>query len=178
MIYARSGSEVMQSRTLVTSPGSGLQHWGAQFFGPRYVTTETSSAPQALMTDMSPDETILAHFLGVSQFQVFAGGAGKMARHDVKGLVVQFKDHHTAYGPVVAGAQGLRFFPGTNQWVHEDRGRRLTTCGRSLAPRIGSCALRICPTVCIPRSACRRCQSTWAGRRAASGAASRRCCSS
>ena len=89
MIYARSGSEVMQSRTLVTSPGSGLQHWGAQFFGPRYVTTETSSAPQALMTDMSPDETILAHFHGVSQFQVFAGGAGKMARHDVNGIVVQ-----------------------------------------------------------------------------------------
>ena len=110
MIYARSGSEVMQSRTLVTSPGSGLQHWGAQFFGPRYVTTETSSAPQALMTDMSPDETILAHFHGVSQFQVFGGGAGKMARHNVNGIVVQFKDHHTAYGPVVAGAQGLRFF--------------------------------------------------------------------
>lgn len=110
MIYAKSGSEVMQRRSLVTSPGSGRQHWGAQFFGPRYVTTETSSAPQALMTDMSPDETILAHFHGVSQFQVFAGGAGKMGRHDLNGIVVQFKDHHTAYGPVVAGVQGLRFF--------------------------------------------------------------------
>jgi len=110
MIYAMNGSRVMDSRTLVTSPGSGLQHWGAQFFGPRYATTETSSAPQALMTDMSPNETILAHFHGTPQFQVFAGGAGKMGRHDVQPLVVQFKDHHTAYGPVIAGPQGLRFF--------------------------------------------------------------------
>ena len=110
MVYAMNGTTVLNSRKLVTSPGSGLQHWGAQFFGPRYATTETSSAPQSLMTDMSPNETILPHFHGTTQFQVFTAGAGKMGRHDVQPLVVQFKDHHTAYGPVVAGPQGLRFF--------------------------------------------------------------------
>jgi hypothetical protein len=63
------------------------------------------------MSDMNANETIVPHFHGTSQFQLFAAGSGTIGkRGDVlQPLTVQFKDHHTAYGPVVAGPQGLSF---------------------------------------------------------------------
>jgi hypothetical protein len=109
MIYAQSGARVLENLQTVISPGSGIQHWGSSYFGPRYSTQEVSTAPQALLTEMSPDETILPHFHGVTQFQLFPAGSGKMAKNDVAPLMVQYKDHHTAYGPVVAGPHGLTF---------------------------------------------------------------------
>ncbi len=109
MIYAQSGARVLENLQSVTSPGTGIQHWGSSYFGPRYSTQEVSSAPQALLTEMSPGETILPHFHGVTQFQIFPAGAGRMAKNDVEPLMLQYKDHHTAYGPVVAGAHGLTF---------------------------------------------------------------------
>ena len=110
MIYCVNGSEALKKRHLVTSRGTGESHWSAEYIGPRDTSKETSMAPHALVTDMSPNETILPHFHGMAQFQIFSGGSGKMGRDDVRPLVVQFKDHHTAYGPVVAGPQGLTFF--------------------------------------------------------------------
>ncbi len=108
MIYTKNGSAT--TRQAVSSRGTGMTHWSAEYFGPRDTTTAAARGVHALVTDMAPDETILPHFHGTAQFQIFTGGCGKMARHDVQPLVVQFKDHHTAYGPVVAGAQGLTFF--------------------------------------------------------------------
>lgn len=110
MIYAMNGTQALQNMQVVISRGTGQQHWGAQFFGPRYTTEEGTQAPHSLVTEMSPNETILPHFHGVAQFQIFSGGSGKMGRNDVQPLIVQFKDHHTAYGPVIAGPQGLTFF--------------------------------------------------------------------
>ena len=42
---------------------------------------------------------------------MFAGGSGTIgkARDELRPLVVQYKDRHTAYGPEIAGAQGLSF---------------------------------------------------------------------
>jgi len=114
MIYSINGAIALQRRQQVTSRGTGLVHWSAEFFGPRDTTmpatAEGAMTPHALVTDMSPDEIILAHFHGVAQFQIFSGGTGRMGRDEVRPLVVQFKDHHTAYGPVVAGPLGLTFF--------------------------------------------------------------------
>ncbi|UUZ77247.1 hypothetical protein LP414_08105 [Polaromonas sp. P1(28)-13] len=44
-------------------------------------------------------------------FQLFIAGYGTIgAKAQVlKPLTVQFKDHHTAYGPIVAGPQGISF---------------------------------------------------------------------
>jgi len=109
MIYAQSGARVLENLQAVNSPGTGIQHWGSSYFGPRYSTQEVSSAPQALLTEMSAGETILPHFHGVTQFQIFPAGSGKMAKADVQPLMVQYKDHHTAYGPVIAGPLGLTF---------------------------------------------------------------------
>jgi hypothetical protein len=110
MIYTRSGSDALAQRDVVVSPGTGNQHWGTVFFGPR-VSSGTGVGPQATMSDLNPNETIVPHFHGVTMFQLFVAGSGTIGaqRKVLEPLTVQFKDHHTAYGPVVAGPQGLSF---------------------------------------------------------------------
>lgn len=112
MIHIKDGTEVLDNLNAVISPGTGIEHWGASYFGPRYSTAEVSSgrqAPQALMTQMAANETILPHFHGVAQFQIFPSGAGVMGKTEVRPLMLQYKDHHSAYGPLVAGPHGLTF---------------------------------------------------------------------
>lgn len=109
MIHAKDGTEVIESLQTVKSPGTGIEHWGASYFGPRYSTVAVSSSPQALMTQMCANETILPHFHGNTQFQIFPSGSGVMGKGQVQPLMLQYKDHHTAYGPLVAGAHGLTF---------------------------------------------------------------------
>lgn len=109
MIHARNGTEVLDTLKPVVSPGSGIEHWGSSYFGPRYSTQEISAGPQALMTQMCANETILPHFHGVAQFQIFPSGSGVMGKTDVRPLSLQYKDHHSAYGPLLAGPHGLTF---------------------------------------------------------------------
>jgi hypothetical protein len=112
MIHTKDGVEVLDNLQPVNSPGTGIEHWGASYFGPRYSTAEPAAAraePQALMTQMSPNETILPHFHGLAQFQIFPSGAGMMAKTEVRPLMLQYKDHHSAYGPLIAGPHGLTF---------------------------------------------------------------------
>jgi hypothetical protein len=109
MIHAMNGMQVLDNLQAVTSPGSGVQHWGSSYFGPRYSTVESGRSPQALLTEMSANETILPHFHGVIQFQIFPAGSGTMGRNEIQPLMVQYKDRHTAYGPLVAGPNGCTF---------------------------------------------------------------------
>ena len=44
------GDQVPEKR-LVPSPGTGVEHWGTEFFGPRYAR-EPAPGPQAVMTEM------------------------------------------------------------------------------------------------------------------------------
>lgn len=109
MIHAKDGREVLENLKPVNSPGTGIEHWGASYFGPRYSTAESSAGPQALMTQMCAAETILPHFHGVAQFQIFPSGSGMMGKTEVRPLSLQYKDHHSAYGPLLAGPHGLTF---------------------------------------------------------------------
>jgi len=110
MIYTRNGSDALAKRDIVISPGTGNQHWGTVFFGPR-VSSSDAPGPQATMSDLNANETIVPHFHGVTMFQLFVAGSGTIGSRgqELKPLTVQFKDHHTAYGPIVAGPQGLSF---------------------------------------------------------------------
>ncbi len=110
MIYTKSSVDALAKLEVIHSPGTGIQHWGTEFFGPRSSTT-VAPGPQATMSELSPGESLVPHFHCVTQFQLFAGGSGTIgkANQPLQPLVVQYKDHHTAYGPVVAGPQGLTF---------------------------------------------------------------------
>lgn len=110
MIYARSGADALAERYEVISPGTGKQHWGTTFFGPR-TSTQRAPGPQATMSELQAHEAIKPHFHGVTMFQLFVAGSGTIGNRGqaLLPLTVQFKDHHTAYGPVTAGPQGLSF---------------------------------------------------------------------
>ncbi|MDA0239236.1 MAG: hypothetical protein O3A84_04295 [Proteobacteria bacterium] len=110
MIYARSGAEALAERDTVISPGTGIEHWGTVFFGPRTSTTR-APGPQATMSELQAHEALKPHFHGVSMFQLFIAGYGTLGNRgqELKPLTIQFKDCHTTYGPVTAGPQGLSF---------------------------------------------------------------------
>ena len=110
MIHTRSGADALAERDVVISPGTGNQHWGTVFFGPRS-SSGYAPGPQATMSDLNANETIVPHFHGVTMFQLFIAGSGTIGSRGqvLEPLTVQFKDHHTAYGPVTAGPQGLSF---------------------------------------------------------------------
>ena len=110
MIYTRSGADALAKRDVVISPGTGNKHWGTVFFGPRS-SSGYAPGPQATMSDLNANEAIVPHFHGVTMFQLFVAGYGTIGSRGqvLEPLTVQFKDHHTAYGPVTAGPQGLSF---------------------------------------------------------------------
>lgn len=110
MIYTKSGAEALAQRTVVVSPGTGNQHWGTVFFGQR-VSKADGVGPQATMSELRSHESVVPHFHGVTMFQLFIAGFGTIGNRGqvLKPLTVQFKDHHTAYGPIVAGPQGISF---------------------------------------------------------------------
>jgi hypothetical protein len=110
MIYTRSGADALSERDTVISPGTGIEHWGTVFFGPR-TSTERAPGPQATMSEMQAGESLMPHFHGVTMFQLFVAGSGTIGNRgqQLKPLTIQFKDHHTTYGPVTAGPQGLSF---------------------------------------------------------------------
>lgn len=110
MIYTRNGADAMQTLHAINSPGTGLVHWAAEFIGPR-TSRSHAPGPQATMSDLAPNETVIPHFHGTTQFQLFPAGSGTIGKKAevIQPLTVQFKDHHTAYGPVCAGPHGLSF---------------------------------------------------------------------
>jgi hypothetical protein len=144
MIYTRSGPDALAQRSEVVSPGTGNKHWGTVFFGPRS-SNELAPGPQATMSDLNAHEAIVPHFHGVTMFQLFVAGYGTIGSRGqvLEPLTVQFKDHHTAYGPVTAGPQGLSFValrmytgnseptylgkPGAREKLQPSRRRNLTS---------------------------------------------------
>lgn len=110
MIHVRNGNEALESQFVHKSLGTGREHWAAKYFGPR-TSRDNASGPQATLSDMGPNETITPHFHGVTQFQLFPAGSGTIGKDKspLVPLTVQYKDHHTAYGPVVSGPNGMCF---------------------------------------------------------------------
>lgn len=111
MIYTKSGREVLEGRYVRKSAETGKQHWLSDIFGPRH-SYGHAPGPQALMSEQEPNETIHPHFHGTAQFQLFPAGSGTIGRKNdpLQSLMVQFKDHHTAYGPLISGPNGMTFF--------------------------------------------------------------------
>jgi hypothetical protein len=127
MIYTRSGADAIANRSVIVSPGTGNQHWGTTFFGPRS-SDGFAPGPQATMSELNAHEAVVSHFHGVTMFQLFIAGSGTIGNRgqSITPLTVQFKDHHTAYGPITAGPHGLSFvalrmYTGNSQPVYLDK---------------------------------------------------------
>ncbi len=63
----------------------------------------------AFRVEMGADAVTKPHFHEVDQYQVFLAGRGRFGRHDIATLGVHYADHHSAYGPIVAGASGFAY---------------------------------------------------------------------
>jgi hypothetical protein len=73
-------------------------------------TTSDESVAQAFIVHLlSPGGVLAPHYHDVDQYQVVVRGDGHIGRHGVRTGSVHYTDHHTTYGPIVAGEHGLAF---------------------------------------------------------------------
>lgn len=64
--------------------------------------------PHAFLVEQSPEVALPPHFHLTDQFQVVLAGSGMLGRsHALEPLTVHYSRAKTAYGPIVAGSQGL-----------------------------------------------------------------------
>ncbi len=61
------------------------------------------------LVEQDPLSTLDAHFHYVNQFQVVVSGSGRIGRHDVRPITVQYAGAYTSYGPLQAGPEGLGY---------------------------------------------------------------------
>jgi hypothetical protein len=83
------------------------QGWKVNLFGQN--SDVPARQPQAFRVDMNAGMVLDTHLHVVDQFQVFIAGSGKIGRDKADMVMVHYADHHTAYGPLVAGAQGMSY---------------------------------------------------------------------
>jgi hypothetical protein len=64
---------------------------------------------QAFRIDLNAHQKLDSHFHIVDQFQVFIAGSGTIGRDTAHMITAHYADHHTGYGPLIAGPQGLSY---------------------------------------------------------------------
>ncbi len=64
---------------------------------------------QAFRVDMNAGQVLDSHFHIVDQFQIFIAGSGSIGRDRTDVVTAHYADHHTGYGPLVAGPQGMSY---------------------------------------------------------------------
>ncbi|MCI5078267.1 hypothetical protein [Oricola sp.] len=81
--------------------------WKVNLFG------QNSDVPakdlQAFRIDMSANMQLDSHFHIVDQFQIFIAGSGTIGRDTANMITAHYADHHTGYGPLIAGEQGMSY---------------------------------------------------------------------
>ncbi len=72
--------------------------------------------PQGFLVYQPPHSVTPPHFHETNQFQVFVDGDGKMGKREASPLSVHYAGGHTPYGPIAAGANGVRYFTLRQSW--------------------------------------------------------------
>lgn len=108
-MQAISSETALKGRRTIKSRGTGEEHWRTDYLG-KPGDGSLKDEPQAFLIEMQANETIMPHFHEVDQFQVFVSGHGSVGRSPHGVLAVHYADHHTGYGPIVAGPQGYSYF--------------------------------------------------------------------
>ena len=67
------------------------------------------SGEQAFLVEQDPNWVTPTHYHLEHQFQVITAGAGAIGRHEVRPLCVHYAAPETAYGPIVAGSEGVSY---------------------------------------------------------------------
>jgi hypothetical protein len=99
-------------------------------------TVSDPSVAQAFIVHLvTPGGQLHPHYHDVDQYQVVLRGEGLMGRHGIRTGAIHYTDHHTTYGPIVAGDNGLAFMTlrravAAGRWdMPESRGVKKTRSG-------------------------------------------------
>jgi hypothetical protein len=72
--------------------------------------------PMAFLVEKEPGAVVKPHFHQADQFQVVVQGSGRLGLHEVGSVAVHYTDPFSAYGPIVASAEGVAWFTLRNAW--------------------------------------------------------------
>ncbi len=72
--------------------------------------------PQGFLVEQPAGATTQPHFHIHPQFQLVIDGSGALGKHALSPLSLHYVNGHTPYGPVSAGADGLRYFTLRRYW--------------------------------------------------------------
>jgi hypothetical protein len=67
-------------------------------------------SPTVFLVEQPPNTTLMPHFHRQNQFQLFVEGGGTIGRKPLKPVTVHYAGAYTAYGPLVAGDAGIKYF--------------------------------------------------------------------
>jgi len=107
-------TQIVPASTVQGQPvfNEGVDYLVTDFLGGHgYSDGADLSQPQAYIVDIrTPGGVIEPHYHDVDQFQLVLRGEGHMGQKPLRPGSVHYVDHHTTYGPIVAGPEGLAFF--------------------------------------------------------------------
>ena len=72
--------------------------------------TDPKLSPTIFLIEQPPGMALPAHFHHNNQFQIFVEGGGKIGPRSLSPVTVHYAGAYTAYGPLVAGPEGLKYF--------------------------------------------------------------------
>jgi hypothetical protein len=67
-------------------------------------------SPTIFLIEQAPNSILPVHFHRQNQFQLFIDGTGRIGGHVVEPVMVHYAGAYTAYGPLTAGPEGLKYF--------------------------------------------------------------------
>jgi hypothetical protein len=98
--------------------------WHTTFIGENRNTLKQGQAapeprvlyPMAFLVEKDPHAVVKPHFHQADQYQVVVQGGGRLGTHHVGSVAVHYTDSWSAYGPIVAGDEGIAWFTLRNTW--------------------------------------------------------------
>ena len=67
-------------------------------------------SPTVFLAEQPPHYTLQTHFHRQNQFQLVVEGSATLGRHALGPVTVHYAGAYTGYGPLVAGAEGIKYF--------------------------------------------------------------------
>jgi hypothetical protein len=119
MILVAPSAKVASTRHRRNPPGmipADASTWLTRYIGVDRKTAAPDTLPKpgdlyptAFLVEQEANSSLRPHFHIANQFQIVMGGDGRIGRHPIEDGEVHFTGPYSAYGPVVAGSQGVHY---------------------------------------------------------------------
>ena len=90
----------------------GIPILGQTFFKAEWMESgeDPVLSPTVSLIEQPANTTLAAHFHRQNQFQLFVDGGASLGPTSLAPVTVHYAGAYTAYGPLVAGAEGIKYF--------------------------------------------------------------------